>query len=123
MQNKDIRAFSVNWNDEDNIRKLKIILDEREKEIREKRIMDAYKRKHPLAISAPDPETDLQKIGGFGKDIRILREILASLGVSTLSQLLAYKKSDLESRPYISLSDRRNIDKFLWKNFGVELKD
>lgn len=123
MQNEDIRVFSVNWNDEDSVRKLRITLDERGKAIREKRIMDAYKQKHPLASSAPNPETDLQKISGFGKDLRILRETLAALGVSTLSQLLAYKKSDLESRPYISLGEIRNINKFLWRNFGVELKD
>jgi hypothetical protein len=52
MPNEDIRAFSVDWNDENSIRKLRIILDERGKEIREERVMDAYKQKHPRAISA-----------------------------------------------------------------------
>ncbi|WP_186897406.1 MULTISPECIES: hypothetical protein [unclassified Undibacterium] len=85
--------------------------------------MDAYKQKHPRAISAPDPEADLQKTTDFGRDARILRETLAGLGVSKLRHLLAYKKSDLESTSHISLNDRRNIYKFLWKNFGIELKD
>jgi hypothetical protein len=52
-----------------------------------------------------------------------LEETLAGLGVSKLRHLLAYKKSDLESTSHISLNDRRNIYKFLWKNFGIELKD
>jgi CHASE3 domain sensor protein len=60
MPNEDIRAFSVDWNDENSIRKLRIILDERGKEIREERVMDAYKQKHPRAISARI-QADLQK--------------------------------------------------------------